>query len=372
MKTALFACSYKQRQYFAQLASVMGNDGFLLWYKSPSFFLPRCVSWRRVSFDINQEIVKSANARGGRVRRPTVWLLSGSHWLRATWLYAKYRRWLRQFQITESVVWNGLKFRQRLWCLACEDEKVNVCYMENGLLPGFTTLDEKGVNYGNSVSRQVSYFTNAAHIEAGKTYLSKCQKNTAAETRSIILVPFQVNSDSQVVRYSPWIRNMADMVDVLLKIKPQCEALGYRLLVKPHPKCSTPQKSLFDRLRKADIEVVFDVGINELLPLSSAVITLNSTVGMEALIQGVPVIVLGQAFYDLPGLTLSAATLDELKVAMADLSTWQPDETLRMGFLGYLAAHYQVPGDWHEASNEHLKAVVDRLTEIQRKRVAGY
>lgn len=364
-KTLFFACSRHQRRYFGRLANATAGFDWL-WYKQPSFYLPRLLSRRRVEPFIIQERIKTENGRGRPFNQ--VWRVGFNclQWLRACWLYGKYRRWIDARRPTHSVVWNGLKFRQQIWELACQDTNVTVYYMENGLVPGHTTLDRVGVNYGNSVPRDPDFFrkrwvNGPRHQDA----MSMQPSQSAEVNRSTILVPLQVNSDSQVVCYSPWIRSMRDLVELLIEIRGDVEQAGLRLVVKPHPKCSTPQDDLYEALRQNGIVVDERSKVSDWLPEVAGVITLNSTVGIEALLQNVPVIVLGQAFYNIEGLTLSADSKAELVRQVQNLKGCFPDPVLRSGFLGYLYDDYQIPGDWREATDAHVSAVIERIQQFQ-------
>ena len=94
---------------------------------------------------------------------------------------------------------------------------------------------------------------------------------------------------------------------------------------------------------------------------ADAVITVNSTVGLEAILLGKPVLVLGRAFYAIPGLTLSAEGPEELAEALHRLSDWKPDPVLRRKFLDYLSQDYCVPGSWREPDRAHWRAVEARV-----------
>jgi len=81
---------------------------------------------------------------------------------------------------------------------------------------------------------------------------------------------------------------------------------------------------------------------SELIGGAEAVVTLNSTVGIEALLLDRPVIVLGRACYDVAGLVLRAGDAAGLDAALAQLPGWRPDPKLRRQFLGWLWNRYLV------------------------------
>ena len=90
---------------------------------------------------------------------------------------------------------------------------------------------------------------------------------------------------------------------------------GVRLLVKEHPAAigAYSPRELREPLKLANLYLLhptinsFDIVAN-----SEAVVTINSKVGAEALMQGKPVVVLGSCFYRGRGLTVDVGSLPEL------------------------------------------------------------
>ena len=90
--------------------------------------------------------------------------------------------------------------------------------------------------------------------------------------------------------------------------------------------------------------------------------TINSSVGFEALLLNKPVITLGKSFYALDGLVTSVQSAADLVTACQNP---QPaDPSLRDAFLQYLYSEYYVHGCWRTASDEHTAAVVQRMERI--------
>ena len=76
------------------------------------------------------------------------------------------------------------------------------------------------------------------------------------------------------------------------------------------------------------------------------------------------VIVMGQAFYDIPGITLSAQDKAGLKDALEHVGTWKADSVLRESFLAHVASDHIVNGRWQDASEEHLIEMSERLLAL--------
>ena len=78
-----------------------------------------------------------------------------------------------------------------------------------------------------------------------------------------------------------------------------------------------------------------------------SVVTINSSVGVEALLYGKRVITAGEAFYNINGLVSVAKNQDELRHYVQNLHKIPVNEGLRNRFLNYLAWDYFVPGNYH-------------------------
>jgi capsular polysaccharide export protein len=89
------------------------------------------------------------------------------------------------------------------------------------------------------------------------------------------------------------------------------------------------------------------------------VVTVNSTVGLRAIMGQTPTFALGEALYRLPGLVFSG-TLDEFWTQGAP-----PDEALREGFLRSVAHSLHIRGVYHakEGRAVAVHGMVHRLHE---------
>ncbi|MBV8936123.1 MAG: capsular biosynthesis protein [Alphaproteobacteria bacterium] len=179
----------------------------------------------------------------------------------------------------------------------------------------------------------------------------------------LFLFPLQLDCDYQVRVHSPF-RAMHLAIEHVLASFARHAPLAARLIVKLHPLDS----GLVDwvaitgylgvELGIADRLVILDGGdLGELLAQKPAVVTVNSTVGTLALACGLPVIALGKAVYDIPGLTFQGE-LDAFWKAPAP-----PDAELFDAFRRVLAAHCLIPGSFFNEAGLRLAVdgAIDRL-----------
>ena len=96
---------------------------------------------------------------------------------------------------------------------------------------------------------------------------------------------------------------------------------------------------------------------------AKAVITINSSVGIESLLKHKNVITLGNAAYSIDGVVKQASSIDELALALDSLES-SADEDLINHFLYYIRYIYSVEGSWRTPSEIHLQSVKKRINEI--------
>ena len=142
----------------------------------------------------------------------------------------------------------------------------------------------------------------------------------------------------------------SNMPDIVLKTHPSCDQKysAVEALLTNHPK----------------IHFAHNLSTQDLIFHADAVATINSSVGLEALLMQKKVIVMGQAFYDIPGITLSAQDKAGLKDALEHVGTWKADSVLRESFLAHVASDHIVNGRWQDASEEHLIEMSERLLAL--------
>jgi capsular polysaccharide export protein len=166
----------------------------------------------------------------------------------------------------------------------------------------------------------------------------------AAETGPLFLFPLQLDDDYQVRQHSPFRAMHLAIEHVLGSFARQAPGAA-RLVVKLHPlDCGLVDWAgmtghIAAEAGIAERVTVIDGGdMGLLLGRARGVVTVNSTAGTLALAQRLPVIALGKAVYDLPGLTFQGE-LDEFWAAAE-----APDAELFDAFRRVLAARCLIPG----------------------------
>ncbi len=123
------------------------------------------------------------------------------------------------------------------------------------------------------------------------------------------LFPLQLDSDAQIRIHSPFV-GIADALKTVIESFAAHAPAGVRLLVKEHPLdngVSDWQQVTADiaaRFNAADrIDYLVGGDIEAISARARGMVTINSTTGTLGLAMGGPVIVLGEAIYDMPDIT---------------------------------------------------------------------
>ncbi|WP_313616589.1 nitrogen fixation protein FixF [Agrobacterium sp.] len=273
---------------------------------------------------------------------------------------------LNAYPDASALIFNGFMMPASLLMEAAIQRSRPMVMMENGFFPETIQCDTKGINFGSTLPRDAEFYRWVAPRIAGElpqTLVKRSSKQKGEELTNLpadyIFVPFQVPSDMQILAYSPWIKDMKHFYEVLYQL---AETMPDRhFVIKEHPSFPLSIKKHI----QPHPRIIF-ANHNEtrkLIEGASAVITINSTVGLEAISIGKKVVVLGDAPYEMPELVTSARSIDQLQTALQGLNDWQPDETLRQVFLRYVYNIFLLPGSF--------KAVDAELVDRIRKRGNG-
>jgi len=279
-------------------------------------------------------------------------------------LYRAQYNWARaQFQAQPGAIalaWNGMTSTRYAYMAAAQDAGVARLYMERAPLPGRVTLDPAGVNWLASVPRSRGVFEDWAAQGRGRDgdgwRALRAGLVARASTRAdvgqgggadlpegrFLFCPLQVPNDTQIRQFSGWVgsveaqlRAMADAAQLLPD--------GWHLRLKEHPSSRIAFGPLLAELTaRAPGRVIVDNTTDTFAQVaaSAGVITVNSSVGLQAFFFDRPVLVLGQAFYGQPGLVDLVPSADAMKAFFAAPDTMGFDPLFRARFMNWLDQVY--------------------------------
>ncbi|MDF7673276.1 capsular biosynthesis protein [Acetobacteraceae bacterium ESL0709] len=180
-----------------------------------------------------------------------------------------------------------------------------------------------------------------------------------------MLLPLQLDADAQLRLHSSY-SGVAEVITEVLVSFAKYAPLDMRLVIKEHPLDNGVQdwKALILRLAAAHgvsnrVDYMELGDIAQIVRYARGVITVNSTTGTLALAHGVPVLTLGQAIYDMEGLT-DQGTLEHF---------WQnpepPDAIVFAAFRRVLIDQCLIPGGFfsEEGLEKLTSSAVARLEQ---------
>jgi Capsule polysaccharide biosynthesis protein len=151
-------------------------------------------------------------------------------------------------------------------------------------------------------------------------------------SRPFVYFPLHVSEDYKIKRLIPEYSDQASIVERVAGFLPR----GYDLVVKEHPlSIGRNPLALLRRLRRVpNLRLVHPhTNSHDLIERAVGVAVLSSTVGLEALLYGKPVLTIGRPFYAGYGITLDVDGLADLQTAVPKLMTFRPDRERIVRFL---------------------------------------
>ncbi len=321
-------------------------------------------------------------------------------------------------RISAIFVWNGSNLRGALAIYLARQRGIPVIHAEHGYLSGTTQIDLEGVNAASSVSRlaraglvqhprdsalDATLDADIARFKSGQNmrnlaplppaelrrdrfarlasrvgfwlerrvlpYINQLSVPTTPADRlpeRYVLLPFQVRSDSQLVLHSP---HYGDDLEAVVRELDQAAARidpELRVAVKFHPFELPLVQLAYRHLPRRYPRVCFVSGapMNQLLEHATAVVTINSTTGFEALLYDKPVLSLGRNFYTVPGIVECLERRVDLEATLRRTLSIAPDTQRRRAFLRFVRAHFLVHGGYHDFSEASLRAVASRIVDL--------
>ena len=266
------------------------------------------------------------------------------------------------------LVFNGYLAPNALLDLAARELNLKRLFLENGFFPKTMQCDPRGINALSSLPREASFYDRLNKNDAGANWptefavrQSKLKDGATADApdnlpANFVFVPFQVPSDMQILALSPWIR---DMEHLHAEVVALAAAFPDRqFVIKEHPSFPISIQSKVSKHK----QILFRNGdtTRDLIERSDAVLTVNSTVGLEALASGKKVVTLGEAHYAIDGLVLRAGDRQALHDAFSSMDAWRPNNERREKFVRFAYNQFLLPLERTAPGDNALKLLKDR------------
>lgn len=275
--------------------------------------------------------------------------------------YNRFRRVFEADPDAVAVAWNGITGTRRAFMAAAKDAGRKTLYMERSPLPGTVTVDPVGINQQNSLPRDASFYREwsgsdpsrtgrdwlnlKAKLQARAGKRADVQQGRAASDlndRNYIFCPLQVPDDTQIRQFSGWVGDIESFISQLAEAAKHLPD-GWHLRFKEHPSSKIPLGAALEAAKAHCPEkIVIDNQSDTFQQVENAraVVTLNSSVGLQAFYFERPVLVLGQAFFRIPGLVTPVDDAAGLHAQFAQAEGLEYDAAFRNSFMNYLEQVY--------------------------------
>ena len=351
----------RKEAVFAALARADGG-GRRLW----------TIPWSLRGFPETEARVALCLARAKRQPKG-VW-----RWLKAGLIRAQYngaRRLFLRAPGAVAVVWNGLGGSRQAFLLAARDAGCGTLACELAPFPDRITVDPVGVNAESSVvgvdfSGQDpgdGWRAMGAGMVARLSRRADVGQSEGMPEGRYLFCPLQVPNDSQVTLFGGWTGGMAGFLDALARAAVHLPD-GWHLRVKEHPSAKV---ALALAPLVATGRVVVDNATDSFVQLSASqgVVTLNSSMGLQAFFHDKPVVVLGRAFFARQGLVEVAGDQTQLNLLFGRPDALRFDPAFRAKFMNWLDRVYY-PRFTYPPGAADLSAMAEKLRQA-RKMVAN-
>lgn len=200
------------------------------------------------------------------------------------------------------VIWNGhTGYVANILRVICKNKQIPCAYLERGIFPDSLYLDKNGVN-GNSSMSGLSGLELIEPSPISKAYVKNIFINPPAlpvnspfiETianKKIVFFPLQVTRDTNIIMHS----SFSTMREVFMKIYNNLNEPNTCFIIRPHPE-ETPSIPL-NFPQYENVIISKDLDLQFWLERADVVVTINSTVGLQALIAKKPMIAFGKSIY---------------------------------------------------------------------------
>lgn len=296
--------------------------------------------------------------------------------------------------------WNGANTPEKKYFESLPE--TDCWYFENGYWQGATIqLNRKGVNaeadYAKLLSREILHFTYSEqslpqvdfttiekqNISYMWYFLDRCRMLFTGDLKTLfeslsniyrgkratlrfantntqeqpsgafVFFPLQVNSDTQLVYNSPY-----DSIVQVIRLLQQNMVTNRKIVIKTHPKEFEKYTIPTDHRT----EICHKINLDQAVLDSDFVVTINSSVGFQALEKHKKVLHLGDSFYEnFPGVVKCNLLEDNLQEVVRRLEKMEVD----WGRVDELMYHFRknifIEGNWQNVNSNVVNKICQRI-----------
>jgi hypothetical protein len=243
----------------------------------------------------------------------------------------------------------------------------NHFHLKSGSLPGYISIDNQGYSGWASIAgKSIDTLIESVDSDEANQHYTKLYENIVLKKVS----KYKQNSDyldfSAIGQYiffplqkpQDKVSQLAniDTIQLLKYLREFSRENKIKIIFKRHPRCNSSEISnLMEEISFDDDFFSTEANIHDIIAHAECVVTVNSTVGVEALLHLKPVIITGSSEY--APACIKATKFEELTECLLNYNKLKKSEEEIKKFLFYYCHHFLVSVD-----NE--QAIRDRLSEL--------
>lgn len=252
-----------------------------------------------------------------------------------------------------AVAWNGLNGTRRVFMDGARDAGARTLYFELSPFRGRITVDPCGVNFRNGLPRVAAPYLAWAEVHGSEQWSEVRETIHARQPKlpqtdvipeqqladPFIFVPLQVPGDSQLRLFGGAFRTVEAVIGTIAEAAKSLPD-GWHVRLKEHPTSPVTFGDLVTRLKHPKLVLDNSTDTFTQVAAARAVITVNSSVGLEAMFYEKPVVALGDCFWAIPGISTHCPTPKSVRATLSSPEEISFDPKARAAFLSFLVSEY--------------------------------
>ena len=276
------------------------------------------------------------------------------------WQYNAFRHYFDGHE-SVAVCWSGLRATRRMFMDAARDAGRATLFMERAPFPGRVTVDPCGVNQNSGLPRDPAFYNDWADTvpDASRESWRRLKTDLVARMPArgdvgqesgadpgladpFVFCPLQVPDDVQITQFSGWCGSLDGFLDAVMEAATHLPP-GWHLRIKEHPSARVALRARIEALANthaAPVRIDNQTDTFQQVAAARSVVTLNSSVGLQAFFFDKPVFVLGEALFRIEGVATPVHSTADLSRRFAAIVTAGYDAAARSAFMAYLDRVY--------------------------------
>lgn len=163
----------------------------------------------------------------------------------------------------------------------------------------------------------------------------------------IIFIPLQLHDDTVIKNFAGWSKNLRSFISDITELSRDNEDILF--IYKNHP------LGKYLSIETENLRCGDNIHFKDCIKYSNAIITINSGVGLQAMLYSKPVFLCGDAFYEFEEINVKTKSLKDLHHQIRN--DYRPNEHLIFKFLSWLTNNFYSDVEWYSIPNQNASVL---------------